>query len=114
MLIQDRFVSTTELQQNVARTIDKAKNEDIIVIRNNKLEAAIISIEKYNQLQEYLEWKKLSQALENMETEEISKEKSQSLMNMNLLEKDRRGKRYNREDIEKVAEDEGKYEKFKP
>ncbi|MHB8065178.1 MAG: type II toxin-antitoxin system Phd/YefM family antitoxin, partial [Ruminiclostridium sp.] len=49
MIIQDRFVSTSELQQNVAKTIEKAKKEDIIIIRNNKLEAAIISIDKYNQ-----------------------------------------------------------------
>jgi PHD/YefM family antitoxin component YafN of YafNO toxin-antitoxin module len=48
MLIQDRFISTSELQQNVAKTIDKAKKEDVIIIRNNKLEAAIISIDKYS------------------------------------------------------------------
>ncbi len=63
MLIQDKFISTSELQQNVSKTIDKSKHQDIIIIRNNKLEAAIISIDRYNQYLEYLEWKKISDTL---------------------------------------------------
>ncbi|MGI6085641.1 MAG: type II toxin-antitoxin system Phd/YefM family antitoxin [Acetivibrionales bacterium] len=82
MLIQDRFISTSELQQNVAKTIDKAKKEDIIVIRNNKLEAAIISIDKYNQFLEYMEWKKLSDALDKVPIEYISDKDSLHIMEM--------------------------------
>jgi PHD/YefM family antitoxin component YafN of YafNO toxin-antitoxin module len=36
-----------------------------LIIRNNKLEAAIISIEKYNQFLEYIEWKKVRDSLDN-------------------------------------------------
>jgi PHD/YefM family antitoxin component YafN of YafNO toxin-antitoxin module len=107
MLIQDRFVSTSELQQNVAKTIDKAKKDDVIIIRNNKLEAAIISIDKYNKFLEYMEWKKVSDALdalplENVPNDEISHD-------MKILAKERREKCFTSEDIERVAESESGY-----
>lgn len=107
MLIQDRFISTSELQQNVAKTIDKAKKDDVIIIRNNKLEAAIISIEKYNQLLEYLEWKKVSDALDNLPLEHVSN--SEVLQAMDALSKAKDEPRFTSEDIEKVAESESDY-----
>ncbi len=107
MLIQDRFISTSELQQNVAKTIDKAKKEDIIIIRNNKLEAAIISIEKYNQFLEYIEWKKISDALDNMPIEYVSEEDVQH--HMSILSQAKAEKRFTAEEIEKVAESESDY-----
>ncbi len=107
MLIQDRFISTSELQQNVAKTIDKAKKEDIIIIRNNKLEAAIISIEKYNQFLEYIEWKKISDALDNMPIEYVSEE--DVMHHMSILSQAKPEKRFTAEDIEKVAESESDY-----
>lgn len=107
MLIQDRFISTSELQQNVAKTIDKAKKEDIIIIRNNKLEAAIISIEKYNQFLQYLEWKRVSDALDSSPVEYVSDEESRQ--HMNILIQAKKEKRFTAEDIEKVAESETNY-----
>jgi PHD/YefM family antitoxin component YafN of YafNO toxin-antitoxin module len=107
MFIQDRFISTSELQQNVARTIDKAKKEDVIIIRNNKLEAAIISIDKYNQFMEYLEWKKLSNALNKLPIETVNEEII--LHDLNKLDKAKKEKRYSIEDIENVAESETDY-----
>ncbi len=107
MLIQDRFISTSELQQNVAKTIDKAKKEDIIIIRNNKLEAAIISIEKYNQLLEYIEWKKISDALDNMPMEDVSDEDVKH--HMSILSQANTEKRFTAEDIEKIAESDSDY-----
>lgn len=107
MLIQDRFISTTELQQNVAKTIDKAKKDDIIIIRNNKLEAAIISIDKYNQYLEYVEWKKLSDALDNLPTEYVSDK--DTLNYMKILAKAKEEPRFTAEDIEGVAESQSDY-----
>ncbi len=103
MLIQDKFISTSELQQNVSKTIDRAKLDDIIIIRNNKLEAAIISIEKYNQFLEYMEWKKISDALDNTPMEYISQEEARKVKE--LLKKSQKEKRFTAEDIEKIAED---------
>ena len=37
MLIPDRFISTSELQQNVAKTIDRARKEGVIIIRITNL-----------------------------------------------------------------------------
>jgi PHD/YefM family antitoxin component YafN of YafNO toxin-antitoxin module len=108
MLIQDRFISTSELQQNVAKTIDKAKKEDVIIIRNNKLEAAIISIDKYNQLLEYLEWKKVCDALDNLPIEHVSDREASRAME--ALSKAKGEPRFTSEDIEKVAESESGYE----
>ena len=102
MLIQDRFISTSELQQNVAKTIDKAKKEDVIIIRNNKLEAAIISIDKYNQFLEYMEWKKVSDALEALPLGNVSND--EILHDMEALAKSKAELRFIAEDIEKVAE----------
>lgn len=102
MLMQDKFISTSELQQNVARTIDKAKHEDIIIIRNNKLEAAIISIEKYNQFLEYMEWKKISDALDNIPAEQLSRDEAIKIMH--LLARSKEEPRFTSEDIEKLAE----------
>lgn len=107
MLIQDRFISTSELQQNVAKTIDKAKKDDVIIIRNNKLEAAIISIDKYNQFLEYMEWKKISEALDNLPVEHVSN--TDAFHDMDALLKAKGEPRYTAEDIEKVAEDKGNY-----
>jgi PHD/YefM family antitoxin component YafN of YafNO toxin-antitoxin module len=102
MLIQDRFISTSELQQNVAKTIDKAKKEDVIIIRNNKLEAAIISIDKYNQFLEYMEWRKISDALDDLSVEHVSD--IDILHDMEALSKAKGEPRFTAEDIEKVAE----------
>lgn len=107
MLIQDRFISISELQQNVAKTIDKAKKEDIIIIRNNKLEAAIISIDKYNQFLEYMEWKKISEALDNMELEHVS-DKDIS-RDMEILAAAKEEPRYTADEIEKVADSGSNY-----
>ncbi|GAB1475638.1 hypothetical protein MASR2M70_04700 [Bacillota bacterium] len=107
MLIQDRFVSTSELQQNVAKTIDKAKEEDVIIIRNNKLEAAIISIEKYNQFLEYIEWKKISAALDELSIERASD--IDLLRDMETLSKAKKEPRFTAGDIEKVAESQSDY-----
>jgi len=102
MLIQDRFVSTSELQQNVAKTIEKAKKEDIIIIRNNRLEAAIISIDKYNQFLEYMEWKKISDALNALPVEYVSDD--EILLDIEALARAKEEQRYTSEDIEKIAE----------
>ena len=99
MPFQDNFISTSELQQNIAKTIDKAKKEDIIIIRNNKLEAAIIGIDKYNQFLEFLEWKKISDALDNLPAEEVPKIIYEN--DMKKLEKGRHEHRFTAEDIEK-------------
>lgn len=107
MLIQDRFISTSELQQNVARTIDKAKTEDVIIIRNNKLEAAIISIDKYNQFLEYMEWRKLSDALDHLSLENVSNE--DNLHDMETLSKAKKEQRFTADDIERVAENGSEY-----
>lgn len=107
MLIQDRFISTSELQQNVAKTIDKAKKEDVIVIRNNKLEAAIISIDKYNQFLEYMEWRKLSDALDNLPIENVSD--IDILDVVEILSRAKREQRFTENDIEKVAENGSDY-----
>ena len=101
MLIQDNFISTSELQQNVSKTIDRAKQDDIIIIRNNKLEAAIISIEKYNQFLEYIEWKKISDALDNAPLEQVSHEEAERVAG--LLSSARKESRFTAEDIEKMA-----------
>jgi PHD/YefM family antitoxin component YafN of YafNO toxin-antitoxin module len=101
MLIQDNFISTSELQQNVSKTIDRAKQDDIIVIRNNKLEAAIISIEKYNCFLEYVEWKKISEALDNMPIEQVSPEEATRVAG--VPGSARRETRFTAEDIEKMA-----------
>lgn len=110
MLLQEKFISTSELQQNVSKTIDKAKHEDVIIIRNNKLEAAIISIEKYNQFLEYLEWKKLSDALNELPAEYVSMEEGSEAMK--LLALARKERKYSAEDIEKVAENNVEYDKL--
>lgn len=102
MLLQHRFISTSELQQNVAKTIDKAKKEDVIIIRNNKLEAAIISIDKYNQFLEYMEWKKVSGALDVLPLENIAHD--ELLNDMETLAKAKGESRFTAEDIERVAE----------
>ncbi len=102
MLLQNKFISTSELQQNVSKTIDKAKVNDVIVIRNNKLEAAIISIEKYNEFLEYVEWKNLSEKLDNILTEYVSEIEANEVMQ--LMEKARKEERYTIEDIEKLAD----------
>jgi prevent-host-death family protein len=107
MLIQDRFISTSELQQNVAKTIDKAKKDDVIIVRNNKLEVAIISIDKYNQFLKYLEWRKLSEALDNLSTENVSE--IDSLHVMEILSKAKKEQRYTEDEIEKVAENGSEY-----
>lgn len=107
MLIQDRFISTSELQQNVAKTIDKAKKEDVIIIRNNKLEVAIISIDKYNQFLEYIEWRKLCDALDNLSIENVSK--IDNLYDMETLSKAKKEQRFTADDIEKVAENGSEY-----
>lgn len=103
MFIQDKFISTTELQQNVSKTIDRAKVDDIVIIRNNKLEAAIIGIDKYNQFLEYLEWKKISEALDNAPVEYASPEETDNAME--LLVKAKKERRFKAEDIEQIAED---------
>jgi len=102
MLIQDRFISSSELQQNVSKTIDKAKMDDVIIIRNNKLEAAIISIEKYNQFLEYMEWKKISDALDNVPVEQVSQDEESKAIQ--LLAKSKKEPRFTADDIEKMAE----------
>jgi PHD/YefM family antitoxin component YafN of YafNO toxin-antitoxin module len=102
MLIQDRFISTSELQQNVSKTIDKSKHEDIIIIRNNKLEAAIIGIDRYNQFLEYLEWKKLSDALDELPYENISDVESERVVS--LIQQAKMQKRFTADEIEKIAE----------
>lgn len=107
MLIQDRFISTSELQQNVAKTIDKAKKDDVIIIRNNKLEAAIISIDKYNLFLEYMEWRKISDALDNLPVEYVSD--NELLHDMKALSKSKGEMRFTAEDIEKIAESETDY-----
>ena len=107
MIIQDRFVSTSELQQNVAKTIEKAKKEDVIIIRNNKLEAAIISIDKYNQFLEYMEWKKISDALDDLPVEYVSNVEVSH--DMEVLSRAKGESRFTAEDIEKIAERENGY-----
>lgn len=108
MLIQDRFISTSELQQNVAKTIDKAKKDDVIIIRNNKLEAAIISIDKYNKLMEYMEWRKLSDALDALPLENENDE--ELAYAMKALKNSEGKERFTTEDIEKVAESKSSYD----
>lgn len=104
MIIQDNFISASELQQNVSKTIDRAKQDDIIVIRNNKLEAAIISIEKYNYFLEYLEWRKISEALDNAPIEQVSPEEAERVAG--LLSSSKKDERFTAEDIEKMASEE--------
>ena len=104
MIIQENFISASELQQNVSKTIDRAKQDDIIVIRNNKLEAAIISIEKYNNFLEYLEWKKISEALDNEPAEQVSPEEAERVTE--LLGNSKMEARFTAEDIEKMASEE--------
>lgn len=107
MLAQDKFISASELQQNLAKTIDKAKNDDVIIIRNNKLEAAIISIEKYNQLQQYLEWKQLSSALDSLPIESIDDDEAKRIRK--ILDAEKGQERFDIRDINKVAESEEHY-----
>ena len=101
MIIKDNFISASELQQNVSKTIDRAKQDDIIVIRNNKLEAAIISIEKYNYFLEYMEWKKISEALDNAPIEQVSCEESERVVR--VLSSAKKEARFTAEDIERIA-----------
>jgi PHD/YefM family antitoxin component YafN of YafNO toxin-antitoxin module len=102
MLLQDRFVSTTELQQSVSKTIDKAKTEDIIIIRNNKIEAAIIGINKYNEFLEYLEWKKANEKLDNIPVEYITEDEAKRINKK--VELALNEPKFSIEDIEKLAE----------
>jgi PHD/YefM family antitoxin component YafN of YafNO toxin-antitoxin module len=102
MLIQDKFISTSELQQNVSKTIDKSKHQDIIIIRNNKLEAAIISIDRYNQYLEYLEWKKISDTLDELPSENISAAESDRIAS--LIQQAKTQKKFTMDEIEKIAE----------
>ncbi|MCD5414541.1 MAG: type II toxin-antitoxin system Phd/YefM family antitoxin [Clostridiales bacterium] len=108
MLNKDNFISTTFLQQNVSKTIDKVENEDVIVIRNNRLEAAIISIEKYNKLLEVIEWEKTCSILDSYPFENIDeaeeKEISEKISTM------KREKLYSKEEIECVAEESVEYD----
>ncbi len=101
-MLQDKFISTSELQQNVSKTIDRAKVEDIIIIRNNKLEAAIISIEKYDEFLNYLEWKKISDALDNSPIEETTKNEAKRVKK--LLEMSKAEPHFTSDDIERMAE----------
>jgi PHD/YefM family antitoxin component YafN of YafNO toxin-antitoxin module len=103
LLIQDNFISSTELQQNVSKTIDKAKSSDVIIIRNNKLEAAIISIDKYNHFLEYMEWKKISDSLDTAPIEHVSDDEAARVKQ--LLDKSKEGSPFTAEDIEKMVED---------
>lgn len=103
MINQDRFISSSELQQNVSKTIDKAKVDDIIIIRNNKLEAAMISIDKYNQFLEYLQWKKLSDTLDNLPEEFLSDKENKEFQLIH--EKALQEERYSIDEIEKMAKD---------
>lgn len=102
MLIQNKFISTSELQQNVSKTIDKSKHQDIIVIRNNKLEAAIINIDRYNQFLEYLEWKKISDTLDELPSENISAAEADRIAS--LIQQARTQKKFTIDEIEKIAE----------
>lgn len=103
MLIQDKFISSTELQQNVSKTIDKAKFSDVIIIRNNKLEAAIISIDKYNHFLEYMEWKKISDSLDMAPIEDVSGDEAARAMQ--LLDNSKKEPQFTAEDIEKLVAD---------
>ncbi|WP_028309258.1 type II toxin-antitoxin system Phd/YefM family antitoxin [Desulfitibacter alkalitolerans] len=102
MFTQDKFISTSELQQNVSKTIDKVKNQDVIIIRNNKLEAAIISIEKYNQFLDYLQWKNISDALDKLPTENISNKEADKAIA--LLRHAQKEQKFTADEIEKIAE----------
>jgi PHD/YefM family antitoxin component YafN of YafNO toxin-antitoxin module len=104
MLNQERFISSSELQQNVSKTIDKVKQDDIIIIRNNRLEAAMISIDKYNQFLEYLEWKKLSDALDALPEEYVTESEAQELTVIH--ERASNEESYSIEDIERMAKEE--------
>lgn len=101
MLIKENFISATELQQNISKTIDKVKSEDVVIIRNNKLEAVIISIDKYNEFLKLLEWKKNVEILEQYPLENLNREEEleieQKITNINKKEL------YTIDDIEKIA-----------
>ncbi|MBN4074618.1 type II toxin-antitoxin system Phd/YefM family antitoxin [bacterium AH-315-E09] len=108
MLNKDNFISTTFLQQNVSKTIDKVKNEDIIVIRNNKLEAAIISIEKYNKLLEVMEWEKTCSILDSYPIENTDEAEEKEISEK--ITKMKKEKLYSPEEIENVAEKSVEYD----
>lgn len=108
MLIKENFISTTELQQNVSKTIDKVKKEDIVIIRNNKLEAVIISIEKYNEMLQLLEWKKNLEILDKYPVEELGEEEMRRISKK--VSDSKKEELFSMEDIEKIAEDGEDYE----
>ena len=108
MLNKDNFISTTFLQQNISKTIDKVKSEDIIVIRNNRLEAAIISIEKYNKLLEVIEWEKTCSILDSYPIENIDKAEEKEISEKTA--KMKREKLYSEEEIERVAQESVEYD----
>ncbi|MGV8146475.1 MAG: type II toxin-antitoxin system Phd/YefM family antitoxin [Alkaliphilus sp.] len=108
MLNKDNFISTTFLQQNVSKTIDKVKNEDIIVIRNNRLEAAIISIEKYNKLLEVIEWEKTCSILDSYPIENIDEAEEKDISEK--IAEMKKEKLYSPEEIENVAEESVEYD----
>ena len=82
MLLKEKFVSTTELQRNLTNTIEKAKKEDILIMKNNKPEVAMIPISWY---EEFLEFKKLKEIKiweKSLKTEQLSEEAESELLKL--------------------------------
>ena len=52
MILKDKFISTTELQRNLTSALERAKREDILIMKNNKPEVAMIPISWYEEILE--------------------------------------------------------------
>ncbi|MDD3646004.1 MAG: type II toxin-antitoxin system prevent-host-death family antitoxin [Candidatus Gracilibacteria bacterium] len=53
-IIKDQFFSTTQLKTNTKSVLDKTRDlGEVFIMNNNKPNAVLMSIEKYNEINQY-------------------------------------------------------------
>lgn len=61
---RDEMISTTDMLKNFAKTIEKVATHQvskIAVMKNNKPEAILLSVDEYERLQSYIYWNSLDE-----------------------------------------------------
>ncbi len=61
---RDEMISTTDILKNFAKTLEKVsshKIEKIAIMKNNKPEAILLSVDEYERLQSYIYWNSLDE-----------------------------------------------------
>ncbi len=61
---RDEMISTTDMLKNFAKTLEKVsthKIEKIAIMKNNKPEAILLSVDEYERLQLQIYWSSLSE-----------------------------------------------------